>query len=269
MAKLLWNLTHVTWIATKRLFREGYTYKASALAYTTLLSFVPLISVVVTMVSPFPMVRNWIELTQKFIVTNFIPIPNNLIETYLINFITHATHLSTISFVFLVILSIMLIITIQNAFNDIWRSSENRKEVAYVLLHWLVLILTPFFIGLGIVLSGYLVAFFQLTQVGAKTPYIQIILLPFLSLLFNTLIFSMLYIFAPSFKVKSLDGLIGGFISACLFEIAKKGFGSFVVHFSSYQLIYGALAIIPIFLIWLYLSWLIILFGAILVQAKS
>lgn len=254
---------NIFWLAGKRLYLEQFTYSASALAFATLLSLVPLLSVLVSIITVFPVFTKFIQLTQNYIFTNFIPTSNsiNIIQKYLLEFINQASRLPTFSIIFLLFTAITLIMMVEHCLNDIWGAPKRQKKFRAMFIYWIVLLLAPIFIGFSIFLSTYLFSIHWFsgatTKLGLKSP-----LLASLPLLINTFIFTALYVVVPNFKVKFRDGIIGGFIASLLFEAAKKAFAIYIKHFPSYELIYGTLATFPIFLMWIYISWLVILYGA-------
>lgn len=257
----------ICWIAVRSLFEERYTYHASALAFTTLLALVPLLSVIVSVASIFPVFTKIVDLARNYILTNFIPTSRITIEFYLQNFIQQATHLSTIGIIFLFIITGMLIVTVDQTFNEIWQTPKNKKRYSSWLLYWIILLFLPLLIGLSVFVSSYLFSISWFSGIAGALG-IEPLLLGCLPFLINTLIFSIVYIIIPRYRVKWRDGFSGGFIAAILFEISKYGFAVYLRLFPSYELIYGTLATIPIFLLWVYIAWLIILYGALVTHTQ-
>jgi membrane protein len=249
--------------AAKRLFKEGYTYRSSALAYTTLLSLVPLLSIALVLLTFFPIFTDLINLTSHFLAENFLPATGSNLQSYLQQFINQAVNLPGISILFLIISGILLFITIDNVINTIWQSEFCKISIIAFICRWLLMALLPFVIGAGVFLASSLfsakwfIAFSG--ELWFKIPYLVIF-----SVALNTLIFAIFYVVVPRCKVRWRDGFLGGITTALLFELAKFAFAIYVQQFARYTLIYGALAIVPIFLIWLYICWFIILYGALL-----
>lgn len=253
----------ICWIAAKRLLDEKYTYRASALAFTTLLAIVPLLLVIVSVFAILPIFSKLINITRDYILTNFIPASGSIIEHYLESFTQQAIHLPKFTVVFLIFTAIMLIVTVKHTLDDVWGAPYQKKKLKSWILYWLVLILAPIFIGLTVLISTYIFSFPWLANITHQLglgPF----LLHVLSLSINTIMLSTLYYVVPSHDGNWQDSLFGGLTAAILFEVAKKGFAFYLQKFPTYALIYGALATIPLFLVWLYISWLIILYGAIL-----
>jgi membrane protein len=267
MLKSLKNWGKTFWIAGKRLFQEQYTYRASGLAFTTLIALVPLLSVLVSLITVFPIFTQLIELTENYIFTNFIPHSSNIIQKYLEAFIQQATHLPTVGIIFLLFTSFTLIIMVEHTLNSIWSAPKRKKNFRSFFLYWLVLLVTPIFIGLSVLISTYVFSISWLTGTVNKLG-LTIPMLASLPLIINTIILSALYIIVPNSKVRFREGVLGGLTAAILFEIAKKAFAFYLKHFPNYELIYGTLATIPIFLIWVYISWLIILYGALVTNTR-
>jgi membrane protein len=189
-----------------------------------------------------------------------------MVEQYLQDFSTQASKLTAVGVVILFVTALSMLLTIEGAFNQIWRVRESRKGIVSFLRFWAVLSLGPLLLGVGFVVSSYLTSIDILSRTASFVSNI-IPGLRLIPLVFSSLAFTLLYVTVPNCKVPLRAGLYGGITAAMLFEAAKKGFGIFVSHFSSYKLIYGAFAAVPLFLLWIYLSWLIILFGVELTRA--
>jgi membrane protein len=268
MIKQIRSFSVVFYAALKRLFAEKYMYRAAALSYTTLLTMVPLLTMLVSLFAVLPFFSHLIDIAETYVVSNLLPMADADIESQVNNFISHATQLPIWSFVFLLVTASLLILTVEGAINQIWGVVNRPKKILFVLLYWLVLIILPVFIGASVLLSTALFSlswFSETTLLSNVTAQILLVL----PVLINALIFSLLYIIVPRSKVSLVDGLLGGLIAAILFELARRGFGFYVGYFSNYHIIYGAFATIPLFLVWLYISWLIILFGAMFVHTKG
>lgn len=254
--------------ATTRFLNEQYTYRASALAFTTILALVPLFSVILALTVHFPFFTKLIDLARVYIFTNFIPTSGTQIQQYLQTFVNQANRLPLIGIGFLAVTVMALIITVEHTLNDTWQTTGRTKKYSAFFLYWVILLLAPIFIGLSVLLSSY---FFSLAWYKGATKLLgfQLPLLELIPLLINTIIFTTLYIAVPNTHVKLRQGIFGGLFAALLFEIAKKAFALYLKVFPSYALIYGTLATIPIFLLWIYISWCIVLYGALITHSIS
>ncbi|MGE4416233.1 MAG: YihY family inner membrane protein [Marinobacterium sp.] len=233
---------------------------AAALTYTTLFAVVPLMTVSYSMLAAVPNFKGVGEQVQAWIFANFVPATGEVVQNYLGTFASQAQSLTVIGIVFLVITSIMMMKNIEAAFNRIWRVAEPRKGLSSFLLYWAVLSLGPVLIGLGLLLTSYIASLSIITSATEVVGRAR--LLSVLPPIFSALAFMLLYAAVPNCRVPLRNAALGGLFAAVLFEIAKRGFVQFVTLSPSYQLIYGAFAAVPLFLVWIYISWGIILLGA-------
>jgi membrane protein len=158
------------------------------------------------------------------------------------------------------VVALMLISAIDKNLNYIWRSTQSRPLAQAFAMYWMILTLGPVLIGASIAISSYI---FSLRLFGAESLFgIGYLLLRGLPFLFSVLTFLLVYTVVPNCKVRLIHAFIGALLAATLFELAKRGFAIYITNFPSYQAIYGALATIPILFVWVYLSWLVVLFGA-------
>jgi len=226
---------------------------ASSLAYTTLLSIVPLVTVMFGLFGKISVLQEFSEAIQDFVFSNFVPEFGMAIQGYIGEFSTKASQLTISGIMVLVLIAIMLMATIDNAFNRIWFVKNKRSPVARLLVYWAVLTMGPVLIGVGLASTSYLLSLPVVIDVDTSLDLKSRLLswLPFLttSTAFNC-------------YVSKKHAVLGGLICAVLFELAKYGFGIYVKEMPSYENIYGAIAIVPLFLIWIYVSWIIVLFGA-------
>ncbi|MDP1604110.1 MAG: YihY family inner membrane protein [Legionella sp.] len=238
-------------------FDDDCPYRASALAFTSLLAIVPLMTVGFAILSSFPVFQSLSQPIQDFIFDNFVPATGKVIQTYLQQFTSQVTRLSIVGVAFLFVTAILLMVTIEHAMNKIWRTNVAREGVSAFLLYWAILSLAPVFVGLSLVASSYILSipFFQ----NNEAPSLLLKALPFLLSLAG---FTFLYVVVPNRPVKIIHGLLGALVTAILFESAKLGFAYYLSYYNSYALLYGAFATIPIFFVWIYWVWFITLLGA-------
>ena len=234
-----------------RLFDEG-----ASLSYTSLLSMVPLLAVVFGVASAFPVFQHWSEQLQSFVFTNFVPAAGDQIQVYLEGFLASVSKLTLPGMLLLIVTALLLMVRIERAFNVIWRVPTARSIRNRIVMYWAVLTLGPLALGVAAALSAQPV-FEQVAQ-GVSTHSawraIGIFCLSWLA-------FTVMFLLVPNRRVRFTHALVGAFLSAVLFGLAKKAFVAFVAN-ASFKVIYGALATIPIFLFWLYLVWIVILLGA-------
>lgn len=259
------------WRRTRYLFTrfdaDRCSENAAALTYMSLFALVPLLTVVYTMASAVPAFQGLEVKLQAFLFENLMPDTNSEIRTYLDDFSQQAKNLTGPGIVFLVITAVLMLRNVEKAFNQIWRASENRSPVSSFMLYWAVLSLAPVTIGLALALSTYLSSFAHALEtydvIGVKAFVLRIA-----PLLLSTAGFSLVYAAVPNCRVPFKHCLVGGFVAAAAFHAARSIFTDLVVG-SSYTFIYGAFAAVPLFLLWIYLSWNIVLMGGILVHSMS
>ncbi len=243
---------------------DDRTYRASALAFTTLLAIVPLMSVGLSVLSSFPVFNNLSTPIQNFIFDNFVPSTGKAVQNYLSMFATQVSRLSVVGIVFLFVTALLVMYTIERSMNKIWRVSSPRKGVSAFLLYWAILSLAPFLLGLSLAASSYFMSIPLIS--GSDAPVAIVSFIPFFLSLVG---FTFLYLVVPNCPVRFNHGLYGALVSTVLFEAAKQAFAYYLTRYDTYQLLYGAFAMVPIFFIWIYWVWLITLLGAEISYALS
>ncbi len=234
---------------------------AASLSYTTLLSIVPLMAVSVGILMAFPVFETLNDKLQEFIFDNFVPNSGSVIQDYLSSFTDKARQLTLTGIGFLLLTALMMISTIETGLNSIWRASSDRSVLERLVVYWAVLTLGPVMMGGGLIVTSYIMSVPVLSQT-ASTIENYLGFLKLIPLLLEVFSFTLLYWLVPNVLVKFRYAIIGGVIATILFELAKQGFAWYTRTFPTYQTVYGALAAVPIFLVWLYLSWLVTLLGA-------
>ncbi|MCB1603264.1 MAG: YihY family inner membrane protein [Gammaproteobacteria bacterium] len=250
------------WDTFKRFYREVFRQffenetplSASSLAYTTLLSLVPFMAVVVTVFSAFPHFEDVSGQIQDFIFDNFVPTAGEVVQEYITGFVEKSRNLKISMALAIFVTSILMMHTMEKALNRIWDTKPSGNLLKKIVMYWTVLTMGPILVGGGIALTSVL-----FNYEGFNT--IKIYVLKVLPVLASTFGFFLIYLVVPNRKVKWKSALIGAITAAILFEMAKRGFAWYVATFPSYQRVYGTLATIPIFLLWVYLSWNIVLLG--------
>lgn len=255
-----WSRSYLVYLL-KRFIDDRCLQVAAALAYTSLLSLVPLMAVTVSMLAAFPVFESISAELQDFVFSNFVPATGNVVQEHLQEFANKASRLTLVGIVVLVVTALMMMSTIDKSLNIIWHSHARRRPAARFLVYWAVLTLGPVLVGIGLVATSYVASLPFLADDGqmAEVRTLGLRLMPFIT---TALAFALLYLLVPVRPVPRRAALIGGLIASLMFEAAKRGFAWYVTNVPTYEAIYGAMAGIPIFLIWIYLSWVIILLGA-------
>ncbi|GJL82864.1 MAG: UPF0761 membrane protein [marine bacterium B5-7] len=235
---------------------------SASLAYTTLIALVPLITVVFSTLSLFPVFDEWTELIEQFIFQNFVPASGQVVSDYLQEFSSQAGQLTAIGLVVLLLTAVLLLATIEDAMNRIWKVHRGRSTGQRLMIYWTLVTLGPILIVASLAFSSSLLTNAFLNTSIESTSWALNYLIPPLPFLLEVATFVVLYYLVPNCRTRFVNALIGAVIAAILFEIAKIGFSLYVSEFNSYEVIYGTLGVIPIFLVWIYISWLVILIGA-------
>jgi len=258
--KLLANFV----VLVYRRFKEERCFQlCGSLTFTTLLALVPLITIMLTVVTAFPVFNDIVEVLRGFVTTNLVPeASSNLISIYMQQFSDNAARLTALGIVLLAVTSIMLMLTIDRAFNTIWRVKRPRPLIQRVLIYWSVLTIGPLLVGGSLSLTSWLVT--QSMGLGKQAPELTIAVLKLVPLMLTSIAFGFLYRTVPNRQVTVLDAAVGGIIAAFAFEAMKIGFGHFVARIATYKLVYGTFASLPIFLMWIYLSWVVVVFSSVI-----
>ncbi len=241
---------------TQRFREDRLAEVAGSLAFTSVLSTVPLISLVFGVFAQLPAFEDWVMAARDFLLTHLMPDTGTALGDRLQGFATNAGSLTAVSTVFLVVSALALMATIEKNFNLLWRAARPRGLLQRITAYWALLTLAPLLLGAGLAVTDWLGT---RELLGLRLPPTLFTLLPFA---FEVGAFALLYGAAPNVDTRPRHALAGALLAAVLFEIAKRGFAFYVNTFADYQLLYGALAALPVFMLWVYVSWLVILLGA-------
>lgn len=250
----------------RRFMEDACPRNAAALTYMSLFAVVPLMTVVLAMLSAVPAFGSATGQLQGFVFSHFMPSTSQEIQGYLLNFSEQARKLTGIGIAFLLVTALTMLTNIEKTFNAIWRTRGHRTGLSSFLRYWAILSLGPLCMGLALGISTYLMSLHWLDDVdlfGARKALLSVA-----PLLLTSVAFTLLYAAIPNTRVPLRDAAIGGAVCAVCFEIAKQLFAQVMAN-ASYQVVYGTFAAIPLFLLWIYISWLIVLAGAELVHALS
>jgi membrane protein len=254
-------LTFFARLTWRRFHDERCMQIASSLTFTTLLAIVPIITVTLTLISAFPVFRELLQHVERFVMRNLLPESATALAGYAEQFADNAAQLTAVGIAFLFVTAIIVLLTIDRAFNQIWRVSRPRGTAQRIFIYWALLTVGPPLIGASLSLTSWLVG--QSLGLVKGMPLAGEVLLDVAPVLFTGIAFALAYITIPNRRVLVRDALAGGLLAALAFEGMKHGFAFYITQFPTYKLVYGAFASVPIFLLWIYLSWLVVLFGAV------
>ena len=230
---------------------------AGWLAMLTLLSLVPLLTVLLAVLKLIPGFTDKTTELQSLILQQVVPTSTDKVQQFLAGFIENAGKFESVGFIFLIITGFMLVRGIHKAFGRVFPYAQNKAWYRLLVEYWMIVTIGPLLLAFSLTLSSYL------SQQSAAFVYVDgISLKAFLPFLLTVIACFGLYRFSLNAQVRSKDALFGGALAAILFELLKLGFAWYVKVFPNYQLIYGALATVPLFILWVYLSWWVVLLGA-------
>ncbi len=247
---------------SRRVKREQIQVVAGYLSYVCLMSLVPLVVVMFSVMTAFPLFAELQQSIEQFVYQNFVPAAGEVVQDYLSGFVENASKMSAVAISFLFLAALLLISSIDNTFNKIWRVTDKRRTITSFAMYWMVLTLGPILVGASIALSSYVVSVVSIDEYNVLG--LSDVLIRVLPLLSSIIAFVILYIAVPNKAVPFKFAIVGAVFAGLLFELAKKAFALYITAFPSYQVIYGALATIPIIFLWVYVSWIIVLIGALM-----
>jgi membrane protein len=252
--------------ARRRLREESLPQVAGSLTFTTVFALVPLLTIALAIFTTFPMFNTFRSSLEAYFIQSVMPKAiSSTILNYLTQFASKATRLSAVGAVALLLTSSAMIGMIEKVFNRIWRVREARGWAKRVVVYWAIITLGPLLVGVSLTLSSQV--FMATSDLVGDVPVVGALIYTVLSLSLTTIGFTFLYATVPNRDVDWHDAAWGGLVAGLAFEVAKRGFALFITHFPTYSKIYGALAALPLFLLWVYVSWMITLVGALLVAA--
>jgi len=233
---------------------------ASSLTFTTVLALVPLLAVLLAVFTAFPLFADLRAAFEKNVLREMLP-PQyaSMILRYLNEFTAKAAGLTAVGLAFLVVTALTMIFTVDRVLNDIWQVRRQRPLLQRLLVYWTLLALGPVLLAASLSATSYLLS--MSPDVARRGPPLLRALLDFGPLLLSGLAFTALYVIVPARRVLWRDALIGGFAAALLGEILRELFTAYI-RTGTIGSIYGAFAVVPLFLLWVYLMWFAILFGA-------
>lgn len=262
------TLKRLAQFAAKRSSEDRIPQVAGSLTFTTMLSLVPLATVAFALFTAFPIFSSFQMSLQIFLADHLMPAQlNSQIFDYLNQFASKAKGLTTIGMIFLFVTAVMTMMTVESAFNVIWRVRKARPIAQRILVYWAIITLGPILIGVSLSISSYLFTRSMAVTAVQHIPSVIDWALTGAALPLTALAFTMLYVFLPNCRVEWRDAVIGGITAAIAFELAKRGFGYYVRRIPTYTAVYGAFAAVPLFLLWMYLCWFIALAGAMIASA--
>ena len=241
---------------------------AGSLTYSTVLAVVPAFVIAVAVLSTSPIFEDVMSKIKIFLLLNLTPeIAGRIITVYMEEFAASASRLTKVGIGFVLVLAVWLMLIMDRSLNAIWRVRQSRPYWLSTLGYVMLILAGPVLIGVSVSITTYILA---LSSEATGLPAtLQSLLLRLVPLSMSALAFFLIYRIIPHRHVPWRHALLGGVIAAFLFEGAKQLFSIYVHTEPTYNIVYGAFAAVPLFLIWIYLSWLVILLGAEITAAAA
>jgi membrane protein len=251
----------------KRFLDDNLFQAAGALSYTTVFALVPLSMVVFGVLSAFPVFGEWSDRLSDYVFSNFVPSAARSVESYLKQFSANVGQLTAAGVIALVVSLLITLNGVEATFNRIWRVKTGRPKVGRFLVYWTVLTLGALMAAASLAISA---RFFAMSLFETEAGHmLQKLLLRLAPVAIELLAFAAIYRVVPHRTIQWRHAIAGAMLATFLFESVKWGIGLYLGNFGSYSKIYGTLAFVPIFLLWIYLSWIAILLGASLASSMS
>ncbi|MBC7490166.1 MAG: YihY family inner membrane protein [Glaciimonas sp.] len=250
--------------ARRRLSEERLPQVAGSLTFMTILALVPMVTIALAIFTAFPLFGIFRASLEAYFVHNLMPkgIANTILDN-LNQFASKSARLSAVGGVALIVTTGMTMSTVDQVFNSIWRVKTQRPLIQRALVYWALVTLGPLLVGISISVTSYLTE----ANNGLFISWLGNWFYTAVSIALTTAAFTLLYVVVPNRLVDWCNAIWGGLLAGITFEVAKRFFAVYVIKFPTYTVIYGALAALPIFLLWIYMLWMITLVGALVVAA--
>lgn len=256
----MFSLTRLT---IRRARTERLAQIAGSLTFTTLLSVVPFLSVSFALFTRFPMFRRFEDALEEHLLKSLLPADiSRTVLKYLNQFAANAGSLTLFGSLFLLVAAMALLLTVENAFNQIWNVKKTRPLLKRLGLYMLMLAAGPPALGVSLWATSY-VAGASMGLIGALPPSASFVL-TLGPVLLGWAGLSTLYYFVPNTRVRRRDALVGGLLASVALELGKRGFAAYLIKIPTYKAVYGTFAAFPVFLLWMYFSWLVTLAAALI-----
>lgn len=240
-------------LVARRFFDDRCFEAAGALSYTTVFALVPLTMASVGIMTAFPVFETWSAQASDYVFENFVPAAATVVRGYLSQFAANASNLTSAGVIGILVSALLMLSAVEETFNRIWRVPRRRNRLARFMVYWTVLTFGPILIAVGVGAVLQIAA-----RLGDMPTTTGIRLWPTIITFGTTLL---AYLIIPNASVRLRHAVAGAVLATLLFELAKRGFSNYVVN-ANYDKVFGALALLPILLVWIYVSWLVALLGA-------
>jgi len=249
---------NLIWLTVRRAREIRLGQVAGSLTFETVLSVVPVLAATFALFTRFPMFKRFEKAIEDYLLKSLLPpdIARTVVK-YLGQFADNASGLTVVGLLFFMVTAVTMLLTIEDAFNEIWGVKKPRPFFRRIGLYLILLVIGPPVLGVSLWATSYLLSA-SMGLIGTLPMSLKL-LLDTVPVLLSILGFAALFYLVPNTRVAKLDAIVGGVMAGLAFELGKRGFAAYVVKFPTYKAVYGTFAAFPVFLLWLYYSWLVTL----------
>lgn len=253
----------LTRLTLRRARQERLPQVAGSLTFTTLLSIVPLLAVSFALFTRFPVFQRFGAALEEYLLKSLLPaeIARTVLK-YLHQFAANASELTWVGSAFLLATAMALLLTVENAFNQIWNVKRRRPFHKRVGMYLLMLAVAPPALGVSLWATSYVLGV-SMGWLGPLPPSARFVL-NLGPVVLSWVGLGCLFYYVPNTQVRRRDAIVGGLIASVALELGKRGFATYLLKIPTYKAVYGSFAVFPVFLLWLYFSWLVTLAAALL-----
>ncbi len=256
----MFSLTRLT---IQRARKERLPQIAGSLTFTTLLSVVPFLAVSFALFTRFPAFKQFESAIEELLLKGLLPAEiSRTVLKYLGQFAANASGLTLVGSLFLLVTAMALMLTVENAFNQIWNVKRNRPFIKRMAMYALVLAVGPPALGVSLWATSYVLS--ASAGLIAGLPPSARFVLTLGPVLLSWVGLACLFYFVPNTRVRWHHAIMGGLIASVALELGKRGFAAYLLKVPTYKAVYGAFAVFPVFLLWVYFSWLVTLAAALI-----
>ena len=254
----------LTRLTIRRAREERLAQVAGSLTFTTVLSIVPLFAVSFALFTRFPIFKRFEQAIEQILLKSLLPTDiSRTVLKYLGQFAANANSLTWAGSLFVLVTAIALLLTVENALNQIWEVKRSRPFLKRVGLYALMLAMGPPALGVSLWATSYVLGA-SAGLIATVPPSVKFVL-DLGPMALGMVAWSCVFYFMPNTKVRRRDAIAGGLMASIAFELGKRGFAAYLLKVPTYKAVYGAFAAFPIFLLWIYFSWLVTLTAALVI----
>ncbi|WP_280154833.1 YihY family inner membrane protein [Piscinibacter sp. XHJ-5] len=253
----------LTRLTIRRARQERLAQVAGSLTFTTVLSIVPFLAVSLALLTRFPVFRQFERAIEDYLLKSLLPADiSRTVLKHLHQFAANANGLTVLGSLFVLATAMAMLLTVENALNQIWEVKRNRPFFRRIGLYLLMLAVGPPVVGASLWATSTLLSA-SIGLIGTLPPSVKFVL-DLGPVVLGTVALAALFYFVPNARVRRRDAIVGGLIASIGFELGKRGFAAYLLKVPTYKAMYGAFAAFPVFLLWVYFSWLVTLAAALI-----